>query len=136
MPGTGWAGANHVLATRVRTYPVTALIITSGMSRRAALNRIANENAAASVATTSTSAGSVAACITRGAQSSALTICAPATLPNVSLKRVTIAPAKRAVPVTSWPVASSVTAVVSVSPGISTISAAMTTVWIDSGATK
>ena len=66
----------------------------------------------------------------------AVSTCVAATLPNVSLSNTVSAPAKRVVPVTNCCVASSVTAVVSVSPGMSTINAETITVCNESGATK
>ena len=63
-----------------------------------------------------------------GSQPSTRTICIPATVPKVSLSRIISAPAKRAVPDTRCWADSSLTALVSIRPGISTISEATITV--------
>ena len=71
-----------------------------------------------------------------GTQPSRRTICIAATVPKVSFIRIISAPAKRAVPDISCWLDSSLTALVSIRPGIRTISDDTMTVLSDSGSMK
>ena len=109
--------------------------ITNSVSRRAALNSTANANEPASRVSQGIHSGRTDPALARGFQPSSQTTWLAATAPKVSFSSVVNAPAKRVVPEVNCRLASSDTAVVRVMPGISTMSAAITTLCKVSGST-